>query len=187
MLDQWLHTETGTCKTSGFTQVHDPYGGCNYVNAPIWNLADQDEFVVSLVARFDDIPGRKVAYLSWCGPRVGDPGYCEDDYPEGKLDGGSCKGNAFHHLYSSSSQTSKQLCIDFNDWHLYQQHVVPGQYVDFLLDGRLIFHATTGVSPPGVTRYWVGQSETYLAGQTLPEPDAQGHIYWDAFAVDLPN
>jgi hypothetical protein len=185
VLDQWLHTESGSCRTSGWTFVHDPNGGCNYVNAPIWNLPDQTDFVVSLVAKFDDIPGRKVAYLRWCGPKVGATGYCEDDGPEGKLDGGDCKGNFFHHHDSSSTQNGYKLCLDFNVWHLYQMHVKPGRFVDFYVDNRLIAHATSGVTT--ADSFWVGQSETYLAGQTLPLPHSQGHILWDAFAVDLPN
>jgi hypothetical protein len=186
VLDQWLHTETGSCHSNPpFTQVHNGNGGCNYVSGPKWTLPNQDEFIISYVARFEDIPGRKVAYLRWCGPGVGQPGYCEDNFVEAKLDGGDCKGNAFHHHASSSGQSSYSLCIDLNDWHLYQMHVKPGQFVDFYLDEELVFHATTAVSTG--TSYWVFQSETYLSGQPIPEPDFDGHIYLDNYAVDLPN
>lgn len=185
VLDQWLHTETGTCKTSGWTHVHDGNGGCNYVNAPIWNLPDQDAFMVSLVAKFPNLPGRKIAYLRWCGPRIGEPGYCEDDYPEGKLDGGACKGNFFHHHYSRTTQNGWQLCRNLQEWHLFQMRVDPGVAVTTWIDGALLARATQYVTTD--TSFWVGQAETYLAGQTIPEPDQQGHILWDAFAVDLPQ
>jgi hypothetical protein len=185
ILDIWHHTETGSCKTSGFTFVHNGSGGCNYVSGPKWTLPDQDEFVVTYAARFDDIPGRKVAVLRWCGPGVGDPGYCEDNFVEGKLDGGACKGNAFHHLESSTQQNGKALCIDLNDWHEYRMHVKPGQFVDFILDGVTVLHATSGVTTD--TSYWVFQTETYLAGQTIPEPDNQGHIEIDWLTIDLPS
>lgn len=183
---QYLHTETAPCHntSSPYTYIHDGYGACNYVSGPKWNLPNQSDFVVSFVARYDVIPGRKVAYLRWCGPRVGDPGYCEDNFPEAKLEGG-LRGKAFHHLEGSSSQQAVSLNIDLAQWHLYQMHVKPCQYVDFILDGRTVLHATQGVTCDA--SYFVGQSETYLAGQAIPEPDNAGYIVWDEFAVDLPQ
>ena len=181
LLRQWLHTET-TCGMAG-TQ-HDPNGSCHYVNGPKWTLGERAEFIVSVVARFDDLPGRKVAYLRWCGPTVGTAGYCEDNFPEMQLSHGTCKGNAFHHHASRTTQDSYAACLDPNDWHLYQMHVRPGKFVDFYLDGRLLGHSTAYVtSDPS---YWVAQAETLLAGQPLPTPHASGYIEWDAFAVDLP-
>ena len=188
VLDQWLHTETGSCQSSGFTHRHDPQGGCHYVSGPKWTLPDQTDFMVSYVAKFDDIPGRKVAYLRWCGPRVGEPGYCEDNFVEEKLDGdgGShCEGNAFHHHESRSTQNRYQLCTDLNDWHLYQMRIERCEAVSFYLDGRLIGRSTEHVSCGD--SYWVGQSETYLPGQALPSLAVDGHILWDSFAVDLPT
>ena len=185
VLDQWLHTETGDCKTSGFTHRHDGNGGCNYVSGPKWTLPDQDEFVVSYVARFEDLPGRKVAYLRWCGPKVGAPGYCEDNHVEAQLSDGSCKGNFFHHHESRSTQNGYKLCLDLNDWHSYQLHVKPGRFVDAYVDGKLVAHATQYVTTDD--SFWVFQSETLLGGQTLPMPHSQGHIYFDSYAVDLPT
>lgn len=185
ILDIWHHTETGSCKASGFTFQHNGSGGCNYVSAPKWTIPDQADFVVSYVARFDDIPGRKVAVLRWCGPKINTAGYCEDNFVEGKLDGGACKGNAFHHLESSSQQVSKSLCIDLNDWHEYRMAVKPGQYVDFILDGVTVLHATSGVT--SAPSYWVFQTETYLSGQAIPEPDNQGHLQIDWLTIDLPG
>lgn len=187
VLDIWHHTETGACHnpSTPYTHVHNGSGGCNYVSGPKWTLGERADFVVTYVARFDDIPGRKVAVLRWCGPGVGQAGYCEDNFVEAKLDGGACKGNAFHHLESSTQQTSKHLCIDLNDWHEYRMHVKPGQFVDFILDGVTVLHATTGVTSD--TSYWVFQTETYLSGQAIPEPDFQGHIEIDWLTIDLPS
>jgi hypothetical protein len=184
VLDQWLHTETGSCKTSGFTHVHNGSGGCNYVSGPIWQLPRQTDFIVSYVGRFNDIPGRKLAYLRWCGPKVGDPGYCEDDFVEAKLLSGP-RGNAFHHHESRTTKQGAQLEIELDEWHLYQMHVKPCQFVDFYVDGELRLHATQHVTCGN--SFWVFQSETYLKGQTIPEPDNQGHLLLDAYAVDLPN
>lgn len=182
ILDQWLHTET-TCGMS--TTVHDPTGTCNYVNAPLINGGDRDQYSVYLIARFDDIPGRKIAYLNWAwGTNVNG----EDDFPEAKLDGGDCKGNAFHHYdLLEKGQQAWQLCIDLNDWHLYEiefqkRTAERSGYVTFRLDGAVI--GTTTQYVPDDPMHWVGQSETYLSGQTLPYPYPQGHIQWDALALD---
>jgi hypothetical protein len=181
LLRQWLHTENPG--QSGI--FHVPGGTMNYVSGLKWTLPDQSDFVVSVVARFDDIPGRKVAYLRWCGPRIGTPGYCEDNFPEARLDGGSCKGNAFHHHESRATQNGYALCIDLNDWHLYQMHVRAGRFVDFRLDGELIGHATQHVTNDA--SYFVFQSETLLQGQPIPFPHHSGWIEFDALAYDLPS
>jgi hypothetical protein len=180
LLRQWLHTENKG--QSGISHV--PTGDVNYVSGLKWTVANQADFVVSFVARFDDIPGRKVAYLRWCGPRIGEPGYCEDNFPEAKLEPGP-RGNAFHHHEGQKTQNSYSLNTELDRWHLYQMHVKAGRFVDFYLDGRLIGHATQGVtSSPS---YWVFQAETYLGGQALPYPHNQGWIEFDSYALDLPG
>lgn len=184
VLDQWLHTETGSCQTSNHTHVHDGNGGCNYVSGPKWTLPDQDEFVVSFVAKFDVIPGRKVAYLRWCGPQIGTAGYCEDNFPEFKMEAGP-RGNAFHHHESRSTQQSFPFSKDMTVWRLYQMHVKPGQFVDFYLDGVKIGRGDEFVTQD--SSYWVFQSETYLGGQSIPIPHNEGHIQFDSYAVDLPE
>jgi hypothetical protein len=151
----------------------------------MWTEGKRTDFVVSFVGRFDDLPGRKVAYLRWCGPPVGSPGYCEDDYPEMQLGGGTCRGYAFHHHASRTTKNSYPMCVDVGRWHLYQMHVKPGQFVNFYLDGRLIGHATQYVtSSPSM---WVAQAETLLGNTALPTPHPQGYIEWDSFAVDVPK
>ena len=180
LLRQWLHTENKG--QSGISHV--PTGDVNYVSGLKWTVPNQAEFIVSFVARFDDIPGRKVAYLRWCGPRIGEPGYCEDNFPEAKLEPGP-RGNAFHHHEGQKTQNSYSLNTELDRWHLYQMHVKPGKFVDFYLDGRLIGHATQGVtSSPS---YWVFQAETYLGGQALPYPHHEGWIEFDSYALDLPS
>jgi hypothetical protein len=184
LLDMWLHTETGSCKTSGHTHVHNGNGGCNYVAGPKWTLPNQSDFVISYVAKLDDIPGRKVAYLRWCGPKINTAGYCEDNFVEAKLEPGP-RGNFFHHLESSNQQQQKSLNIELDEWHLYQLWVKPGQFVEARLDGNLVARFTQGVTTND--SYWVFQSETYLGGQSIPIPHNQGHLLFDKYSVDLFN
>jgi hypothetical protein len=183
-LRHYLHTEQqADCKNPTGPVVHNGSGNCNYVSGLLWNLPDQTEFVVTFVMRADVIEGRKLAFLRWCGPRVGEPGYCEDNFPEFKMEAGP-RGNAFHHLEGSKTQQGHQLQADMTRWNEYRMHVKPGQFVDFYFNGELRLHATQGVtSDPS---YWVFQMETYLKGQAIPEPDKAGWVEFDWFTVDLP-
>jgi hypothetical protein len=186
MMDIWLHSES----PGQGTITHNPLGTVHYVAAPLAQAGDLDQFDVHLVAKYADVPGRKMAHLLWA---YGTNENGEDDFPEGKLDGGSCKGNAFHHwARPTKGQEAWPACIDFNDWHLYTMQFRrkglggsgdPG-YIRFLLDGKQIGQSTTYVSPNPM--HWVGQIETYLSGQPLPATASQGHIYWDSFRIDVP-
>jgi hypothetical protein len=147
-------------------------------------LPNQSDFVISYVAKLDDIPGRKVAYLRWCGPKINTAGYCEDNFVEAKLEPGP-RGNFFHHLESSNQQQQKSLNIELDEWHLYQLWVKPGQFVEARLDGNLVARFTQGVTTND--SYWVFQSETYLGGQSIPIPHNQGHLLFDKYSVDLFN
>jgi len=213
MLRIWLHTEqvgqsgifhvpnpTGAMKTGpGATNPNTNGDWINYVSAPLSQANQRWAFDVHFTARFPLIVGRKMAHLSWAGGApVGATGYGEEDYPEGKMDGGSAKGNAFHHYWQSSQQESMQLQTNLQNWHYYkfrfwargyQGH--PTGYFACYLDGVLKSpHApqpfTANVPPDDM--YFVLQIETYLKGQTIPTSNiGQGWVEYDEYAFDVPT
>ena len=174
-----------TC--SDRTYVHKPNDStpCHFVSAPKWTLPNQDTFKVSFIMRVDDLPGRKVAFLRWCGPRVGEPGYCEDNMPEAKLEAGP-RGFAFHHHQSSKSQTAFQLGtngIELDQWHLYEFEVRACNSVTFKVDGVVEGHVT-GSTVTCSPSYYVFQFETYLSGQALPTPWPTGDLEMDWVRIE---
>lgn len=190
VLDIWLHTETGSCHNGldrPFTKQHDPAGGCNFVSAPLAQTNRQCIQDVHLVSKYPLLPGRKIAHLLWnTGTNVNG----EEDHPEGKLDGGSNKGIAAHHYYGGGGQRVWDLNTNLQAWHLWTlrfhcNNPTGTGFVEFWMDGHLIGRSTDRIPPDPM--WWVAQIETYLAGQAIPELDGQGHVLFDAFAVDIPN
>jgi hypothetical protein len=141
---------------------------------------------VHLVARYPLLPGRKIAHLLWnTGTNVNG----EEDHPEGKLDGGNDKGIAVHHYYGGG-QRVWDLDTNLQEWHhfLTRFHCDTPRgsgFVEFWMDGQLVGRSTDRIPPDPM--WYVAQIETYLDGQALPEPDGEGHVLFDAFAVDVPS
>lgn len=186
VLDIWLHSSN-----SGENPlVHNGSGKIHWVSAPLAQAGDRDALDVHLIAKYPMVPGRKIAHLLWA---FGTNDNGEDDFPEGKLDGGTDKGNAFHH-YGTNGQQSWQLHTNLQEWHMYTIRYKKNSYVEFWFDGSLFARSTTSISVNPM--HWVGQIETYLRGQDIPGWDSedntyhgtagQGHILWDAFAIDVP-
>jgi len=166
--------------------VHDPNGTIHWVYAPLDQQNDQDEIFVQFTAQFPQIVGRKMAHLLWAfGTEVNG----EIDIPEGKLDGGSDKGNLFIHHHQSSQQTSVQLHINLQQPHhygLYFRKAKTGDAgkIEAFVDGKMI-HSGTAVGIPN-PMHWVGQFETYLKGQTIPTTNiGSGWAAYDKYRCDI--
>jgi hypothetical protein len=210
----WLHTEqwgqtnrthvanpTGQMRTGpGANNPNTNGDWINYVSAPLSQANQRWACDVHFTARYPTIDGRKMAHLLWAGGApVGAPGYGEEDFPEGKLDGGADKGNGFHHHWQSHTQQSVQLHTNLQNWHYYKFRFwaqgyqgQPG-YVEFWLDGVRYgpngangTAFTTNVPPDDM--YFVLQIETYLKGQTIPLTNiGQGYVEYDEYAFDVPT
>jgi hypothetical protein len=189
MLDIWLHTENA----GQGTRSHVPSGTVHYVSAPLSVVADtvahKKAFDVHLIAKYPVVDGRKIAHLLWnTGTNVNG----EDDFPEGKLDGGTDKGNGFHHFFGTGGQQAWPAHTNLQNWHLYTiRYHAKGYrghatgYIQFLLDGVKISSGsgeTDRICPDGM--WYVAQIETFLAGQPIPDPADEGHVYFDWFAID---
>jgi hypothetical protein len=197
-LDIFLHSENA----GQATRTHVPGGSINYCSAPLSNHASAVDmgngirpkaFDVHVIVKFPLANGYKCAFLLWnTGTNING----EDDWPEGKFDGGTPKGIAAHHYYGTGGQKVWGDVLTtgngFQDWHLYTTRFHadgyrghPTGYINFLLDGVKISSGageTDRICPDGM--WWVGQIETFLAGQPIPSPMPSGHVYIDWFAVD---
>jgi hypothetical protein len=181
VLDIWLHTEN----PGQTSRTHVGSGSVNYVSAPLAQLGRQCVQDIHLVAKYPELPGRKIAHLLWnTGTNING----EEDFPEGKLAGGDDRGIAVHHYYGTGGQRAWSLHTRLQDWHLYTirfhcDNPRGSGFVEFWFDGQLIGRSTDRIPPDGM--WWVAQIETYLKGQAIPEPDGQGHVYFDKIAFDV--
>lgn len=181
--------------------VHNPNGKIHWVYAPLDQQNDLSEMFVQFTVKFPLIAGRKMAHLNWAfGTEVNG----EIDIPEGKLDGGSDKGNMFIHHYNSTQQTSIQLHLNLQEAHHfglyfrrkgYLSSTDPGEIIGYV-DGEVV--TAPGQTAVGIPNpmHWVGQFETYLKGQDIPGWDSEDNTFhgtagsgwaeYDKYRIDGP-
>ena len=133
-------------------------------------------------ARFDRLPGYKVAWLLW--PSAGNsfwPAHGEIDWPETNLDQQHVMGFVHHWgATSGSDQSWARVNTNLQQWHTYTIEWSPGTnqrgLVVLYLDGIEVLRVTERV--PQAALRWVIQTETQLGGGK-PAPQTRGDVEID--------
>jgi len=117
----------------------------------------------------------------------------EIDIPEGKLDGGTDKGNMFVHYFMSTKQDSRRLGLNLQEPHHFGTYFRrkgargagdPGEIIGYV-DGKEIYHLDSSAGIP-TAMHWVGQFETYLKGQAIPLTNkGSGWAEYDRYRMDV--
>ena len=182
-------------------------GTQRYAGCPILATGTEPDGLRVSFALKCDAPqdGWKIAFLSAVqGANVAERG--EHDFPECKL-GDDPQVNAFAHKVGGA-QVSFRLDQTplgtgaIYDWHMYTTEWKKGQYVDFFIDGKLLTSASGTTSlitnPPPTLHsvtgsicaepmHWVGQLETFLAGQAIPATMGEVQMQYDWIAFERPS
>jgi Glycosyl hydrolases family 16 len=165
IMNMFIHTAAnGTCMTA----VPEPK-----LPDPVDSSNGQLYGMYSVRMRADAIPGYKTAFLLW--PDSEDwPADGEIDFPEGELDGTSYA--YMHHMGATSGlqQDAYSTGTTYTGWHTYTIEWTP-DYVEFLLDGRVIGDSTDTAYIPDTPMHWVLQTESDL-DDVKPAATAQGNL-----------
>ena len=133
-------------------------------------------------ARFDRLPGYKVAWLLWpSGSGASWPEHGEVDWPEADLGDDFAMGFVHHWgAKTGSDQSHVRADVSLQDWHTYTIEWTPGAdqrgLIVLYLDGVPILRVTDRV--PQAPMRWVIQTETQLGGGP-PQPGVRGAVEID--------
>jgi hypothetical protein len=158
-------------------------GGTHLVAAPIAKIPGTDQAGGMLYGRYavrfraDPVPGYKTAWLLW--PDSDDWNDGEIDFPEGSL-----TGTIWAHTHrpgDPQDSTSHPTTAKYTSWHTVVIEWTP-QYINYILDGKVIGRETDKAYIPTTPMHWVLQTETSL-GDPQPANSAQGNVQIDWVSV----